>query len=497
MIRSRQLVRHWALCAVAAVLAVPAVAQTGVASDLAIVGVTVIDGTGAPARPNMTVLVAGGRIQAVRAAGATPAGAEVIDGRGRYLLPGFIDSNVHLSVYGNPARRDTSVKYADHGEQLAVEFTQRALKAGVTTLRDSYGVLAPVLAVRDRVDRGELVGARIKAAGNIVGWGGPFSLTFSLTKDSELSLFQERWNDILAQDAGEELMDMTPDELRVAINRYLDKGVDFIKYGGTSHFLRPSLIGFSPRQQAVIVQEAHKRGKPVETHATSSEGLRLAVEAGIDLIQHPELMSRDLPDDLIALIVKQDALCGLRSNFTAGAFRQRHLQARAEAEARIAKLPPATTSAERWRRLDMLGENDDIQRRNSERLIKAGCRVTVATDSFLGDAPEFRRTPKGPEAEPGSGTILAIQGLVELGMTPMQAIVAGTRNGAAAAAMSKDLGTIEVGKIADLVLLSADPLADIRNIEKVEAVIAQGRRVDLARLPENPLFYRPEQEVAR
>ena len=472
-------------------------AETPIQDSIAITGVTLIDGTGAAPKRNMTVLIEEGRIVSIAEAGtktetngARAPGAEVIDGRGRFLLPGFIDSNVHVSVYGQPARRDTSLKYADRGEELALEFAQRALTYGVTTLRDSYGVLPPILTVRDRIDRGEVAGSRLKAAGNILGWGGPFSLTFSLTKDSDLSLFQEQWNDLLAQDMGEEIMDTTPEELRTAMNRYLDKGVDFIKYGGTSHFLRPSLIGFSPRQQAVIVEEAHKRGKPVETHATSSEGLRLAVEAGIDLIQHPELMSRDLPDDLIALIVQKGTLCGIRANYITGAYRRQHLEKRADAAARIAKMPPATTSAERWRRLELMDDNQDVQRRNAERLIKAGCRVTPATDSFYGDAPEFRRVPKGDEAEPGIGTIRAIEGLVELGMTPMEAIVAGTKHGAAAAAMSADLGTVEPGKIADLVLLSADPLADIHNIEKVEAVIAGGKLVDRARLPEHPLFLR-------
>jgi imidazolonepropionase-like amidohydrolase len=138
----------------------------------------------------------------------------------------------------------------------------------------------------------------------------------------------------------------------------------------------------------------------------------------------------------------------------------------------------------------MLQETQDIQRRNAVRLIAAGCKVTPATDSYLGDAPEFRRTIKTAELEPGSGTVLAIEGFVELGMTPMQAIVAATANGAGAAFRSKDLGTVEKGKWADLVLLDADPLADIHNIEKIDAVIAQGRSVDLARLPEHPLFYK-------
>ena len=76
-------------------------------------------------------------------------------------------------------------------------------------------------------------------------------------------------NDQIAQGAGEDLVDMTPDELRVAINAYLDKGPDFIKFGGTAHFARPAFIGFSPEAQQVMVEEAHKRGKMAETHATT------------------------------------------------------------------------------------------------------------------------------------------------------------------------------------------------------------------------------------
>ena len=456
---------------------------------LTVTDVTVIDGTGALPREHSTVRIVDGRIVSIAPASAQPVrGKNVIDGRGRYLLPGFIDSNAHLTVYGQPSRRDTSAKYGDRNEELALEVAQRSLKAGVTTLIDSYGVLPPSIVVRDRINRGEAVGSRLMLAGNILGWGGTFSLTFSLTKESDLSYFQEKWNDLMAQDMGEEIMDMTPDELRVAMDKYIAKGVDAIKYGGTSHFIRPSLIGFSPAQQAVIVEEAHKHGLPVQTHATSPEGLRLAVEAGIDLIQHPELNSRDLPDALVKDIVARGTMCGMRSNMFTGAIRKRHLAQRADAEARIAKMPPVTTNAEKWRRYEMLGEMDDIQYRNARKLIAAGCRVTPATDVFLGDAPEFRRAPKTDEAEPGIGTVRAIEGLVELGMTPMQAIVAATKNGAASAFRSKDLGTIEVGKIADLVLLDADPLADIHNIEKVAVVIAQGRLVDRAKLPEHPLF---------
>lgn len=467
----------------ATVLATPALAAD---PELAITNVTVIDGTGRPAKSGMTVIVRDGRIASI-GKGAAPSGAQVVDGAGKFLLPGFIDSNAHGTVYGQPSRRDTSAKYGDDNEALMTEFAQRSLKYGVTTIRDSYGVLPPTLIVRDRIARGELTGARIQAAGNIIGWGGTFSISFSLSKESDLSYFQEKWNDLMAQDAGEELMDMTPEELRVAMRRYLDKGVDFIKYGGTSHFMRPSLIGFSPAQQTAIVEEAHKRGKRVETHATSIEGLRLAVEAGIDLIQHPELMARDMPDSLVATIIAHKPLCGMRANQFTGTVWTNHLASRAAVEAQQAKAAPATTGAERNRRMEALDEGMDIQRRNALKLIKANCPITIATDNYLGDAPEFRRAPKPDNAEPGIGSLRAVQGLVELGMTPMQAIVAGTRNGGLATGI-KDLGTIEPGKLADMVLLAADPLADIRNIEKISAVVAQGRVVDLAKLPEKAVF---------
>ena len=338
----RRIIIGISLAACACVGALAAAAAT--APPLSITNVTVIDGTGAAPQAHMTVRIEGGRIVDIAPASTRATrGNSQIDGSGRFLVPGFFDNNAHLTVYGQPARRDTSAKYGDRNEELALEFAQRTLKAGVTTLVDSYGVLPPSILVRDRINRGEAVGSRLLLAGNILGWGGPFSITFSLTKDADLSLFEEKWNDLLAQGAGEDLADMTPDELRTAMNTYLDKGVDVIKYGGTSHFMRPSLIGFSPRQQAVIVEEAHKRGKPVQTHATSSEGLRLSVEAGLDLIQHPEMMSRDLPDDLIQLIVSKGVYCGMRANLITGEARARHLSERAEAEAKIAKMPPAAT----------------------------------------------------------------------------------------------------------------------------------------------------------
>jgi imidazolonepropionase-like amidohydrolase len=126
-------------------------------------------------------------------------------------------------------------------------------------------------------------------------------------------------------------------------------------------------------------------------------------------------------------------------------------------------------------------------------LIKAGAVVTVGTDSYWASAPEFARAPKPRTQHHGIGTVLAIEGLVELGMTPAQAIVAGTKNGAIAARLADQLGTIEPGKRADLVILDANPLDDIANLRKVSMVIKDGVVVDRDHLPQTRVLSRPGQ----
>ena len=479
------------ILACAALFLVAALQPANAKTTVVIRDITVIDGTGGPVRSAMTVVIDGQKISRIDSSSSIdiPADAVVIDGRGKYLLPGFIDSNVHASIYGNSRRRETVVKYGDRNADLVLEFVQRQLMHGVTTIRDSYGALMPLMEIRDRIDRGEAIGSRMLVAGNIVGWGGPFSMTFSLMPESELTLFQAKWNDWIAQGVGEDMMDMGPEEVRVAINRYLDKGPNFIKYGGTSHFSTPSLIGFSPRVQVALVEETHYRGLIAETHSTSPEALRMSVEAGIDLIQHPEILSREYPDDLIELIVARDVLCAMRSNTLTGEPWQEHLEKKKREEELLQDAAEPKTSAERRQREDRLNVAYEIERRNAERLIRAGCRVTIATDNYQGRAPEFRKEPKPEIQEAGVGSILAIEGLVELGMTEMEAIVAATRNGAIAAGMLDAIGTVEVGKDADLILLRDNPLEDIGNIRSLDNVIARGRIIDLGRLPENRIFY--------
>ncbi len=464
---------------------------------VAIVGATVIDGNGGPPIADATLVVVGKRIAAIGPRGSTqvPRGAQVINATGKYVTPGFIDTNVHHSIPGGRGWQETYARYWDRHADVVLQGMQLQLKHGVTTVRDSYGALLPGIEVRDRIKRGEEIGPRMYVAGNIVGWGGPYSITFSGIPESQLTLFEEQINDFITQGSGEELIHMTPDELRVAINAYLNKGPDFIKYGGTSHSGYPSQIEFSPRAQQVIVEETHKRGLVAETHATSPEGLRLAILAGLDLIQHPEVVGdREMTDELVRMIVERKIVCSMLVNTITGEEWKRHLAEREKAlkanegtDQQPRRRAPKT-SAELRRERRAMGVETEFRRQNAQKLIRAGAIVTVGTDNLIGIAPEFLREEKREYQEPGIGTIVAIEGLVELGMTPSEAIVAATKNGAMASKALDQYGTLEVGKLADLLILVADPLAEISNIRKLETVMTEGRLVDPKTLPTRRVY---------
>jgi imidazolonepropionase-like amidohydrolase len=461
----------------------------------AIAGATLIDGNGGAPVTDGVVLIANGRITAAgpRSSTAVPAGATIINASGKYVLPGLVDTNVHLSLYGGTGERyETLAKYHPRQKEIVLEAAQLQLKHGVTTVRDSYGLLVPLVAVRDQINKGGAIGPRILAAGNIVGWGGPYSISFSLIREQGLTLFQEQVNDEISQGAGEDLVDMDPEELRTAIRAYLDKGPDFIKYGGSAHFARPAMIGFSAEAQKVIVEEAHRRGKVAETHSTTIDSLRMSIDAGIDLIQHPELLGpREMPDTLVRMIVDRKIICSMLTNTISGDAWKKAMKDRDEAVAKRAeaekgqKPQRARTGAElRQRAVDEAVELQ-MRRKNARKLIAAGAVVTIGTDNYWAAAPEFTRGGTKPDTQNhGIGSIIAIEGLVELGMTPAQAIVAATRNGAIASKGLADFGTIETGKRADLIVLDANPLTDISNLRKLSLIMRDGRTIDRQRLPE-------------
>jgi len=244
------------------------------------------------------------------------------------------------------------------------------------------------------------------------------------------------------------------------------------------------------------VERTHARGRMAETHATSPEGLRLAIEAGIDGIQHPELLDgKELSDDLVRTIHDRKIYCSMLVSTITGEVWEKHIKDRAEAQQKQTeadkKTPPRprTTFEERKRAAD-LGLDLEVRRANAQKLIRAGALVTVGTDNYWAAASELSRTPKPQNQDHGIGTIIGIEGLVELGMTPAQAIVAASRNGAIVSKALAEIGTLERGKVADVLLLEADPLADIHNIRKIRTLVKSGRVIDRGSLPEKRVLSR-------
>src|SRR5262249_12352577 len=151
-----------------------------------------------------------------------------------------------------------------------------------------------------------------------------YSFSFSRIM-GQLTLFQEQMNDFIAQGGGEELMAMGPQELRKALDAYIDKRPDFLKYGGTSHFSEPTFIGFSPEAKKVLVGAARARSLCVETQPAGGEGLRVSMAAGIDAIQHPEVPAgRELPADLVTSIRDRGPVCSMLVSTITGPAWKRH-----------------------------------------------------------------------------------------------------------------------------------------------------------------------------
>lgn len=484
-------------------LPLPVHAQRAAPCAIAIVGATVIDGNGGAALPDATVLVRDGKFAEVgrRADVKVPDCAQKIDGAGKFVTPGFVDTNVHNAMPGSAL---DYARYWDRLTDIAIEGAQLHLKYGVTSIRDSYGTLMPLLAARDQIKSGKSIGARMYVAGNIIGWGGTFSKTFR-GRDPE-NYYEEWLNDQITQGAGELMPWFGPDSLRVIVNAYIDKGVDFVKIGGTAHSQTDPGLVFSERQFKAIVDAIHQRGLMAETHSTTPEGLYIALVSGIDLIQHPEVGGVPIPDEILKLLDEKRPFCSIHGNNHAGRAYQQAMARRNAAGAAggsgAAGANNEPTELRKWPKPKMTEKgiadsiratNSRVMRENAEKIVKTRCPITTATDNAVAGAPEFARDPNAWGArEPGLGTLASIESLVDFGMTPAQAIVAATRNGAKALpyGIGDSLGTIEAGKIADVVMLDADPLADIANIRKIRMVMKDGVIIDRDKLPTNPVMYR-------
>jgi imidazolonepropionase-like amidohydrolase len=451
--------------------------RTVSAEQLAIVGATLIDGTGAPPVPDSAVVIDGARIVAAGPLTrvSVPTGARRIDAAGKYPIPGLMDANVHL-VLGSSI--EFIVRYEGRYEDLIEEAAQVTLKNGLTTVFDSWGPLQPLLNVRDRIRRGEVVGSRMFVAGNIVGLGGPFSRDFNAAAEAgsvrnypettTTKALVKRINAIWEENVGPPLLYMTPEQVRAEIRKYTARGIDFLKFAVSGHVLT-NLLQFSPLAQRAIVEETHRAGLIVQTHTTSVDSLREGIEAGVDMMQHAASTGPvPIPDSTIQLPL-------LRKTFLAV---QPRTARRLEIELKQAE---ERNSDGRTR------FNERIRHENQIRLIKAHVPLLLATDAGMMDpdaveqlSPQLRVDRL---TELGEGHFLWFRAMVEKGMTPMDTIVSATRNIAAAYHMLDQLGTLEPGKRADVVILDADPLSDIENIRRISTVMKDGQVVARDQLP--------------
>jgi imidazolonepropionase-like amidohydrolase len=464
------------------ICALPAAAQMR-----AFTGATIIDGNGGKPIANGVVLIEGRKIKAVGPTSrvAIPADAERIDVSGKYIVPGLMDANVHLVPWPSWTYIEFLARYENNFQAIAAEAAQIALKHGFTTVFDSMGPAIPEMAVRDRVNRGEIEGSRIFVAGDIVGFRAVFTTPESIASASKA--FQARINAQFELNGGPDLAWMTPEQVHDEMVKYVAKGVDFVKYGATgddpplnSAVGQEAVLRFTPAQQRAMVEAVHAAGKIIQTHQTSAEALRIVVESGVDMAQHCAHTGRSrIAEETIQLMLKRKFSCGTQW----GLLTEKQLQ-----QVRDNDFPGSDK--------DNGKEGIDYGVENAVRLIKAGVPELVSTDAGTIDpdvAKDF-----GPDGGPGGlgghasligeAEFLDMKAMQQRGMTPMMILQAATRNIAAAYHKLEAFGTLEPGKFADLIVVDADPLEDIQNLQKLSLVVKEGRTIDTASLPTNPIL---------
>lgn len=427
------------------------VVQSGAAqAPVAITSVTVIDGTNRKPQTGTTVVVVDGRIAAVGPDGSMPipAGAERIAGRGKYLIAGLWDTHVHLGALG----RDGLPTLVRHG---------------ITSVRDLGGDLAAVRAWRDEVERGDWLGPRIRLAGPIV----------------ENAPWLKRVRGLgvpgLARELEERIPVETEEDAVRAVDSIAGLGVDVLKLRNSP---RPSVY-------VALLAAARRKGLFVAGHQPSRAiGLAGALAAGQRSIEHMEGL-----DELATLTsAGRDSLARAYAGAevwitpTLAASFGRFV-ADSVTEARVAgtsgdpDLALVTgTLRDFWKAQRELKAYDAPLEQYSKMVVgglaglrtlrAAGVKLMAGTDlGVLTLAP-------GPALHQELGYLVD-----SLGLSPLEALQTATVEPARYFRQAEVIGTVEPGRLADLVLLGADPLADIRNVGRVEVVVSRGRVVRVAR----------------
>src|SRR6516165_8183506 len=407
-------------------------------------GGTLIDGTGAHPVAGATVVVRDQRIEAVttRAGGDWPADAEIIDVSGMTILPGLIDCHDHLAMHGYDLARRWGIDEPQSTRALrTAKVLQETLAAGYTAVRDAAGLDT---GFKRAIDEGLISGPRLVLSLCIVS---PIGGIGDRVSPSGFSCCVP--NDPLLPDG---VVSSLPD-----VRRIVRAGADVIKCattGGASS--RP---GHGPRDGAfnldemqALTEEAHALDRRVMCHALGGRGLRIAIEAGVDSIEHGCYLSEEA--ELLDLMTE-------RGIFFVPTF----------AVYEYHRKSPLPHVRERAHHL----QEHHVE--SLRRAFSAGVKIAAGTDA-------------GGHGHPSNA--MEIECLVKAGLRPLQALQAATGCAAECLGLEGDLGTVEKGKLADLVVVAGDPLSDVAALQNPEriALVLKGGEIAMDRLANNAMAQR-------
>jgi imidazolonepropionase-like amidohydrolase len=413
-------------------------ASTALAADKIVQAGWLLAVPGNPPQRERSVVLHDDRITAVLAGyvrpgeQGTPAGAELIDLRDKFVLPGLIDCHVHLTSLPGPRTTHRDVTQSDAAIAMDTFVAARAtLAAGFTTVRDLGARGDAIFAVRDAIEAGKVMGPRIIAAGDAISIVGGHG---------DIGGYREEVMAVLPRPN----VCSGADDCRRAVRDQIRRGADVIKITATGGVTSESKSAVRPEftdaELAAIVEIAHGLGRRVAAHAHAEAGIDAALRAGVDSIEHGTFAGASS----FALFKKTGAWL-VPTQMTIGV---------AEEIAQEGSAYPAGVQAKA--RLILLKMQTALRG-----IAAAGVKIAFGTD-----AGTFEHGRNGGE----------FLYLAKAGLTPMQAIQTATVNAADLLGLRDEIGTIEPGKIADLIAVGADPLQDLAVLQKPEAVIHNGRR---------------------
>ncbi len=415
----------------AALLAVSAQAQDSI---LVIHAGQLLDKPGSASKGPSTIIVKNGKIAEIQSGyQAGPDGATTVDLKDRFVLPGLIDSHVHLDsdAGGNAALLESITSSDAQTAYRAAGNAKKTLMAGFTTVRNLGDGTGATLALRDAIAAGDLPGPRIIDAGRSIS-------TTSGHMDGKNGLGEDLHGSI----SDDNVCDGT-ESCRLAVRKQIRRGVDVIKIATTGGV--NSRIGVGVGRQIfddevkALVDTAHLYGKKVAVHAHGNDGVNAALAAGADSIEHGTML-----DDASVKIFKQAGAYYVPTLSTVNGYLER-LAANPDA------YPPDVLAKVKWR-IEVTGKSLAIA-------YPAGVKIAFGTDAGVSkhgrNADEFEL-------------------MVKHGMPASAAIEAATMNAATLLGVEKEVGSLEPGKAADIIAVSGDPTKDVTVLKNVQFVMKSG-----------------------